>query len=471
MQAWSAPVVNRLPAAPAPLQVQAFDTASRQVVPLARPGGTARMYVCGITPYDATHIGHANTYVTFDLLNRIWRDTGSVVEYVQNVTDVDDPLLERARDTGVDWQDLAARADRSSTRADMAALNVLPPEHFVGAVESIGLVTEAIATLQERGAIYAVDDPDYPDLYFSPSHRRRIRVVVAAGRRRGARGLRRTRRGPRPAGQEGPARLPGLAPAAAGGARLGLPARPRPPRLAHRVHGHGAGSARPGLRRPGRRPRPDLPAPRDVCGRGPGGHRPGRSRRCTCTAAWSGLDGEKMSKSRGNLVFVSKLRESGVDPMAIRLALLSHHYREDWMWTDDELDHARDRLDRWREAVRLDAGLTPTRCWSRSGRHWPTTWTPRPRSRRWTPGPVPPPRSTATTPTPRAWWPGSATACWASGSTERCSTAELRGAVARGQRYICYDELTHSRVFRGRCNSEPAVTVRDPMATSHRLMW
>ncbi len=332
MQAWSAPVVHRLSPPASPLQVQAFDTASRQVVPLARPGGTARMYVCGITPYDATHIGHANTYVTFDLLNRIWRDTGSVVEYVQNVTDVDDPLLERARDNGIDWQDLA-REQTALYAADMAALNVLPPEHFVGAVESIGLVTEAIKTLQERGAIYPVDDPEYPDLYFSR----------------------------------------------AADADFGSLSRLVGDEAVEVFAERGGDPDRPGKRDPldclvWRQQRPGEPGWDSPHGRG----RPGWHIECTALAldllgpdfdvqgggrdlifphhemcaaearvatgqgfaraylhsGMVGLDGEKMSKSRGNLVFVSTLRNSGVDPMAIRLALLSHHYREDWMWTD-----------------------------------------------------------------------------------------------------------------------------------------
>ena len=93
-----------------------------------RRPGRARMYVCGITPYDATHIGHANTYVAFDLLHRVWRDAGLEVDYVQNVTDVDDPLLDRARETGVDWPALAEQQIQLY-REDMAALNVLPPRH------------------------------------------------------------------------------------------------------------------------------------------------------------------------------------------------------------------------------------------------------------------------------------------------------------------------------------------------------
>ena len=103
------------------------------------PEGAARLYVCGITPYDATHIGHAATYVGFDLLNRAWRNAGHEVLYVQNVTDVDDPLLERATKVHVDWSELAER-ETELFRQDMTALRVLPPDHYIGAVESIPLV-------------------------------------------------------------------------------------------------------------------------------------------------------------------------------------------------------------------------------------------------------------------------------------------------------------------------------------------
>ena len=106
-----------------------------------RPEGPARLYVCGITPYDATHLGHAATYVAFDLLNRAWRNAGHEVTYVQNVTDVDDPLLERAAKVHVDWVELAER-ETELFRQDMAALRVIPPDHYIGAVESIPLVID-----------------------------------------------------------------------------------------------------------------------------------------------------------------------------------------------------------------------------------------------------------------------------------------------------------------------------------------
>ena len=124
------------------------------------------MYVCGITPYDATHIGHANTYIAFDLLNRVWRDRGLDVNYVLNVTDIDDPLLERAAETGVEWTALAEQQTKLFGE-DMAALNVLPPRHYVGAVESIPLIVDLIDHLQRREAVYPVEDNEFDDLYFA----------------------------------------------------------------------------------------------------------------------------------------------------------------------------------------------------------------------------------------------------------------------------------------------------------------
>ena len=115
--------------------MRVHDTASGELVPAA-PGDTATLYVCGITPYDATHLGHAATYVTFDLLNRALRDSGVAVRFVQNVTDIDDPLLERADRDGIDWRDLATR-EIGLFREDMTALGVIPPDEYLGAVESI----------------------------------------------------------------------------------------------------------------------------------------------------------------------------------------------------------------------------------------------------------------------------------------------------------------------------------------------
>ncbi len=123
------------------------------------------MYVCGITPYDATHLGHAATYLTFDLVHRLWLDAGHRVNYVQNITDVDDPLFERANRDGIDWRELADR-ETALFAEDMTALRVLPPHAYVAATEAIGEVVELVEKMLASGAAYVVDDAEHPDVYF-----------------------------------------------------------------------------------------------------------------------------------------------------------------------------------------------------------------------------------------------------------------------------------------------------------------
>jgi L-cysteine:1D-myo-inositol 2-amino-2-deoxy-alpha-D-glucopyranoside ligase len=347
--------VPSLPQSPAAPPLQAFDTATQQVVPIGPNTGSARMYVCGITPYDATHIGHANTYVAFDLVHRVWRDRGLEVNYVQNVTDIDDPLLERAADLGIDWAALAEE-ETQLYREDMAALNVLPPQHYVGAVESMPLIVDLIEQLRQREAVYPVDDSDFEDLYFaqasdaefgSLSHLSEEEAVAIFAERGGD---------PDRAGKKAP-----LDCLVWRHARAGEPSWPSV-----------LGAGRPGwhiectaiaLDRLGvgfdvQAGGSDLIFPHhEMCAAQGRVATDQPFAQAYLHSGMVGLDGEKMSKSKGNLVFVSSLRASGVDPMAIRLALLAHHYRDDWDWTDELLISGQDRLDRWREAVRLDAGL------------------------------------------------------------------------------------------------------------------
>ena len=162
MQSWPDPALPVVDGSAPALRL--YDTSARQVAPVA-PGETATMYVCGITPYDATHLGHASTYVAFDTVNRVLRDQGHDVHYVQNVTDVDDPLFERADRDGVDWRELGAR-ETQLFRDDMTALRVLAPRDYIGAVESIDEAVEVIGKLLASGAAYVVDDAEYPDVYF-----------------------------------------------------------------------------------------------------------------------------------------------------------------------------------------------------------------------------------------------------------------------------------------------------------------
>ncbi|MFB9314729.1 cysteine--1-D-myo-inosityl 2-amino-2-deoxy-alpha-D-glucopyranoside ligase [Nocardioides plantarum] len=350
MRSWSAPEVPTLPVTGPPVVLH--DTASGQRVAIGpEPGRPARLYVCGITPYDATHLGHASTYVAFDLLQRAWRNAGHDVVYVQNVTDVDDPLLERATKVNVDWVELAER-ETELFRQDMTALRVLPPDHYVGAVESIPLAVEMIERLDAAGAIYRVET----DLYYS------VTADPAFG---GESGYDRDTMvrlfGERGGDPDRPGKRDPLDCVVWRGEREGEPSWPsvfgrgRPGwhiecAAIARHHLGGAFEVQGGGS--------DLVFPHhEMCA----GHAqvvaPGTPfAQVYSHAGMVGYDGEKMSKSRGNLVFVSALRNSDIDPMGIRLALLRHHFRSDWEWVDGELFEAVDLVARWRKAVALGAG-------------------------------------------------------------------------------------------------------------------
>ena len=348
MRSWSSPEVPRLPVAgPA---VRVHDTATNQLVE-TRPEGPARLYVCGITPYDATHMGHAATFVAFDLLNRAWRSAGHEVTYVQNVTDVDDPLLERAQKVNIGWIELAER-ETQLFRDDMEALRVLPPAHYIGAVESIPQVIELIERLDEAGAVYRVED----DLYFSVAADADFGAICGFDRETMLRIFPERGGDPDRDGKRDP--LDCL---------LWRAERPGEPSWASPF-----GPGRPGWHIECTAIALDhLGSAFDVQGGGidlvfphhemSAGHaqvaHPGeRFARAYAHAGMVAFDGEKMSKSKGNLVFVSALRLSEVDPAAIRLVLLRHHYRSDWEWTDDQLWAAVDTLTDWRRALALGAG-------------------------------------------------------------------------------------------------------------------
>ncbi|MEV7510587.1 cysteine--1-D-myo-inosityl 2-amino-2-deoxy-alpha-D-glucopyranoside ligase [Streptomyces sp. NPDC091201] len=350
MHAWPASEVPALPGKGRDLQIH--DTATQGKITLD-PGPVARIYVCGITPYDATHIGHAATYNAFDLVQRVWLDTKRQVHYVQNVTDVDDPLLERAQRDGHDWTELAER-ETALFREDMTALRMLPPQHYIGAVEAIPGIVPLVERLRDAGAAYELDG----DIYFSVEadpHFGGVSHLDAEAMR-----LLSAERGGDPdrAGKKNP-----LDP------MLWMAARPGEPSW----DGGSLGRGRPGWHIE------CVAIALDHLGMGfdiQGGgsdlafphHEMGASHAQALTgefpmakayvhAGMVALHGEKMSKSKGNLVFVSALRRAGVDPAAIRLALLSHHYRADWEWTDTVLAEAVARLERWRAAVSRPDGI------------------------------------------------------------------------------------------------------------------
>ena len=318
-----------------------------------------RMYVCGITPYDATHLGHAATYLTFDLINRYLTASGSEVRYVQNITDIDDPLLERAKRDGVDWTDLAHQ-QIDLFRSDMINLRVIPPAHYIGAVDAIPLVTDAIEKLSSKDSIYSVEQ----DLYFKVhadsqfgqrSHLSQEKMMEIFAERGGD-----------------PTRVGKIDPL---DCLVWMSQRPNEPGWPSPF-----GTGRPGwhiectaIAIKYLEPSPSEEALIDIQGGGSDLIFPhhemcaaqaqiltGKPLASTYVhAGMIGLDGEKMSKSKGNLVFVSKLVAAGRDPMAIRWALMKDHYRQDRMWTDELLVAAESELIALRSCLAQD-DVAPT---------------------------------------------------------------------------------------------------------------
>ena len=352
MESWSVPELPELPGRGP--QLRLYDSADRQVRPTS-PGSTATMYVCGITPYDATHLGHAATYLTFDLVNRMWRDAGHQVHYVQNVTDVDDPLFERAARDGIDWRELGDR-ETQLFRDDMTALRVLPPQDYVAATAAIDEVVEVVEKMLASGAAYVVEDPEFPDVYFRADATRQFGYESGYDRDT-MRALFAERGGdPDRAGKSDP--LDALVWRAE---RPGEPSWPSPfgpGRPGWHVECSAIALDRLGMGFDVQGGGSDLIFPHHEFSAAHAESVTGERRfaRHYVHAGMIGWDGHKMSKSRGNLVLVSRLRADGVDPGAIRLGLFAGHYRVDRFWSDEVLDEARARLARWRSATALPAG-------------------------------------------------------------------------------------------------------------------
>ncbi len=352
MESWSVPEIPELPGRGP--QLRLYDTADRQVRPVS-PGPTATMYVCGITPYDATHLGHAATYLTFDLVNRLWRDAGHLVHYVQNVTDVDDPLFERADRDGIDWRELADRETRLF-RDDMTALRVVPPQDYVAATAAIDEVIEVIEKMLAAGSAYVVDDPEFPDVYY------RADATEQFGYESGydPDTMRRlfAERGGDP---DRPGKADPLDALVWRAVRPGEPSWPSPfgpGRPGWHVECSAIAMDRLGMGFDVQGGGTDLIFPHHEFSAAHAESVTGERRfaRHYVHAGMIGWDGHKMSKSRGNLVLVSGLRADGVDPRAIRLGLFAGHYRSDRQWTPGVLAGAQARLARWRAAAALPAG-------------------------------------------------------------------------------------------------------------------
>ena len=354
MRTWTAPTIPSLPGTGQPPRL--FNTASGRLEHPPLSNEQATLYVCGITPYDATHLGHAATYLAFDVMQRAWIDAGIETVYAQNITDVDDPLLERAKATGVEWKHLAD--DQISLfRSDMFRLGMLPPQHYVAVTERIEEIAGAVARLRELGLAYEVPtaDSEGDDLYFDVRQ-----AQVASEWRLGdvapydaqlMRQLSAERGGdPQREGKRDP-----LDPLLWRAAREGEPSWP----------------SEVGVGRPGWHIECSVIAAGalgNACTVQGGGadlvfpHHEFTAAHATalsgtplahayCHVGLISYQGHKMSKSRGNLVLVSRLLEAGADPSAIRLGILAHHYRAEWEWFDEDLQTAHRRLHAWREGI------------------------------------------------------------------------------------------------------------------------
>ena len=313
------------------------------------------MYVCGITPYDATHLGHAATYLSFDLINRYLTLEHTNVSFIENVTDIDDPLLERANKSGVDWEKLA---DDQLTlfKNDMAALRVMPPDNLVKVTDSMDLIESFISKLQSKGFTYSVGS----DLYFSVEGFLKelpisVEEAISIFSERG-----------------GDPQRPGKK-------------HPLDPLLwLANKEGEPGWSSTFGFGRPGWHvectaialeylDREDKDFVIDLQGGGSDLIFPHHFMSAQLIKAATGrefaklfihtgmigYEGEKMSKSKGNLVFVSKLLEQGVDPLVIRWALLKNHYQTDREWTQNLLIQASAEVELVRSALSKSEVIDP----------------------------------------------------------------------------------------------------------------
>ena len=327
--------------------LQLFDSYKGKKVDIL--GEQSSIYICGITPYDATHMGHAATYLTFDLVNRYLKASGKNVSFVENITDIDDPLLERATRDNQDWRELA-ESQIELFREDMTSLGVLPPNAYRGVIESMDEIISTVAEMIATGKSYQLEGDIYLDLNQVDGAIENLPIALEqalkifeerggdparAGKRHALDPLLwKARKGDdpfweAPFGQGRPGwhiectaialkNLPKASSTSitlqAGGSDLIFPHHYMTALQAKALTGVEFAS-------------------------------------CYSHSGMIGLDGEKMSKSKGNLVFVSKLRQEGVSPALIRIALFADRYSTDRMWSRELVDEANKLLTRLLSAL------------------------------------------------------------------------------------------------------------------------
>ena len=332
-----------------------YDTARRAVVPF-EPGPVVTMYTCGVTPYDTTHIGHAACFITYDVLQRRLRDLGHETRCVRNITDVDDSILAKARVKGVHYLDLAAE-EVAKFDEDMRVLGQLPSWSEPRATSAIPDILGFIDRVLTSGHAYQAGGGVYFDVasfkHFGQISGYSREDMLALAAERGGNVTDTNKRDPldfilwqpsmpdEPSWESlwGPGR-PGwhIECSALSMRELGT----------HTIDLHGGGE--------------DLIFPHHECEAAQSEAATGEPlARHWMHQAYVKMDGVKMSKSLGNLRYVSNLTAEGIDPMAIRLVIVSHHYRDGWEWFDSLLEHAVVRLDEWRRAGIGDGALDAVR--------------------------------------------------------------------------------------------------------------
>ena len=321
-----------------------YDTARQEITtfdPAAGPGGTVTLYTCGVTPYDAAHLGHAATYIAYDVAQRRMRDLGYKTRLVRNVTDVDDDILRKARELGVYYLDLADQ-EMEAFSADMDALGLLPAASEPRATSAIQDIQTLIAAVLANGHAYRAGGGVYFDIaswpaFGSVSHYGRDEMTRLA-KERGGNPDDPNKRSPldfvlwQPSAQGEPAWDSDWGPGRPGWhvecSALAMR------ELDQTIDLHGGGS--------------DLIFPHHECEAALSGAVTGEPFvRHWVHTGMVGYDGTKMSKSLGNLVFVRDLLKSW-EPAVVRLAVLAHHYRSDWEWQDEDVREAAKRLALWR---------------------------------------------------------------------------------------------------------------------------
>ena len=334
MKSWTVNTENIISKDFDTLTLNIYDTKSQKIQALRRTDKTTQIYVCGITPYDSAHLGHAFTYLAFDLMIRAMNFIGMKTNYVQNVTDIDDPLFERARKSGVEWQQIV-HSQLDIYRADMSKLNILPPTEFVGVMENMELIIDGIGKSIAGKSTYKIDT----EHYFETQKNSRSKLVenfsreelIVLAKERGCDTER--------SGKHDP-----LDPILWKASKADEP----------------SWSESFGTGRPGWHIQCICLAnkfallPLDIQGGGKDLIFPhhamseeqseslgfGELALNYCHVGMVSYQGSKMSKSKGNLVFVHELLNQGISPMVIRLALMLHHWQDDWEFDSDIIEQA-----------------------------------------------------------------------------------------------------------------------------------